>query len=133
MDDEVLVNQGRISAVTGRLLAATVVPRLAGLPQALDAAGARILDVGTGVAALAVELARAFPRVEVVGIDILQRVLDLAAPRVAEAGVAGRVTLRRQDVLDLDEPAGYQLAWVSGPFLPEVTLTAALPRLVIRW
>ena len=73
---------------------------------------------------------QAFPRAEVVGIDILQRALDLAAPRAAEADVAERITLRRQDVLDLDERAGYQLAWVPSLFLPEATLAAALPRLV---
>jgi Methyltransferase domain len=130
LDDEVLVNQGRASAVTGRLLATSVVRRLAGLPDALDTAGARILDVGTGVAALAVELALAFPLAEVVGIDILRRALDLAAPRVAEAGVAERLTLRRQDVLDLDGPEAYQFAWLPAPFLPEGTLAAAFPRLV---
>ena len=45
--------------------------------------GARTLDVGTGVAALAVAYAELFPRLTVVGIDVLPRVLALAGQTVA--------------------------------------------------
>ncbi|WP_433358384.1 SAM-dependent methyltransferase [Micromonospora saelicesensis] len=131
VDDEVLLHQGRASAATGRALATRVVPELAGLAQRLDSTDARVLDVGTGVAALAVALARALPRVSVVGIDVLQRALDLARGELAEArDVADRISLRRQDVAEVAEPGGYDLVWVPAPFLPQQTLALALPRLV---
>lgn len=130
-DDEVVLNQGRASAATGHVLAMKIVPRLTGLAGRLDEQGARVLDVGTGVAALAVALAEALPRVQVVGIDVVHRVLDLARRELAAAGeAAGRVSVRRQDVAELAEPSAYDLVWLPAPFLSEAALGAALPRLI---
>lgn len=130
-DDEVLLNQGRASAATGRALATRVVPELPGLAARLGRSGARILDVGTGVAALALALADAFPVAEVVGIDVLERVLELARAELAgaEPGVAGRVSLRHEDVVGLPDRAAYDLVWLPAPFLAEPALDTAVPRL----
>ncbi|WP_331764564.1 class I SAM-dependent methyltransferase [Streptomyces anthocyanicus] len=130
-DDAVLLHQGRASAMTGRALATRVVPALSGLADRLGAAGSRILDVGTGIAALALVLAQEFPRSEVVGIDTLQRALGLARAELAaaEPNVVGRVSLRHLDVADLAERAVYDLVWLPVPFLSEAALTAAVPRL----
>jgi len=130
-DDEVLLSQGRASAATGHALATKIVPRLPGLAGRLETEGARVLDVGTGVAALAVALAQAFPRAQILGIDIVDRVLDLARRELAGAGeVAGRVSVRRLDVAELAEQAAYDLVWLPAPFLTETALSAALPRLI---
>ncbi|GGJ33841.1 SAM-dependent methyltransferase [Streptomyces brasiliensis] len=130
--DEVLRNQGRASAGTGRAIAGTVVPALSGLAERLDIPGSRILDVGTGIAALALTLAEAFPRAEVVGIDVMERVLRLAREELAAAGTeaADRVTLRHADVVDLTEQGAYDMVWLPAPFLAEEALTHALPRLI---
>ncbi|MEV4122740.1 class I SAM-dependent methyltransferase [Micromonospora sp. NPDC049645] len=131
LDDEVLLHQGRASAATGRALATRVVPELPGLAQRLASGDALVLDIGTGVAALAVALARELPRASVVGIDVLQRALDLAGGELAQArDVADRIVLRLQDVAEVDEPGAFDLVWLPAPFLPEETLTLALPRLV---
>lgn len=131
-DDEVLRNQGRASAGTGRAIAGKVVPALPGLADRLDGQGSRILDIGTGIAALALALAEAFPRAEVVGIDVMERVLELARKELADAGTeaAGRVTLRHADVVDVAEQAAYDMVWLPAPFLTEAALTQALPRLI---
>ncbi|MFJ7495156.1 methyltransferase [Streptomyces sp. NPDC097727] len=131
-DDAVLLSQGRASAMTGRALAGRVVPALPGLGDRLDRTGSRILDVGTGVAALALALAQGLPHAEVVGIDVMERVLGLAAAELAnaQADVAGRVTLRHLDVAGLAERAAYDLAWLPAPFLSTNALTAAVPRLI---
>ncbi|MEV0819852.1 class I SAM-dependent methyltransferase [Nonomuraea rubra] len=131
-DDEVLLNQGRASAGTGRAIAGKVVPALPGLADRLDGQGSRILDIGTGIAALALALAEAFPRTEVVGIDVLERALELARKELAGAGTeaAGRVTLRHADVVDVAEQAAYDLVWLPAPFLAEAALAQALPRLI---
>jgi protein-L-isoaspartate O-methyltransferase len=130
-DDEVLLSQGRASAGTARALATKIVPELTGLAGRLEAAGSRILDIGTGVAAIAITLARAFPRSQVVGIDVLERALNLARAELDDAtDVAGRVSLRQLDLADLTEQAGYDLVWLPAPFLSEAALSAGLPRAI---
>ncbi|WP_225627435.1 class I SAM-dependent methyltransferase [Streptomyces werraensis] len=131
-DDEVLRNQGRASAGTGRAIAGTVVPALPGLAERLDVRGSRILDVGTGIAALALALAEAFPSSEIVGLDVMERMLELARTELADAGTeaANRVTLRHADVADMAERAAYDMVWLPAPFLSEAALSQALPRLV---
>ena len=91
--DEALLAQGRASAQGAAALAQFGLPMLAGLREEFDG-GARMLDVGTGVAALAVAYAELFPRLTVVGIDVLPRVLALAAQTVAASSVGDRVVLR---------------------------------------
>ncbi len=60
-DEAVLLHQGRASATTGRVLATKVVPALPGLDERLGGGDSRILDVGTGVAALALALTEQLP------------------------------------------------------------------------
>ncbi|KAB2382935.1 class I SAM-dependent methyltransferase [Actinomadura montaniterrae] len=131
-DDEVLRNQGRASAGTGRAIAGKVVPALPGLAERLEGRGSRILDIGTGIGALALALAEAFPRAEVVGIDVMERVLGLARKELAGAGTeaAGRITLRHAHAVDVAEQAAYDMVWLPAPFLAEAALTRALPRLI---
>lgn len=130
-DDAVLLNQGRASAMTGRALATKLVPALPGLAERFGEDGGRILDVGTGVAALAVALAQELPRAEVVGVDVLERALGLARKELAAAApdVAERVSLRHLDVAELTEQAAYDLVWLPAPFLSEAALTSAVPRI----
>ncbi|MEU3855360.1 methyltransferase domain-containing protein [Streptomyces sp. NPDC029554] len=132
LDDEVLRNQGRASAGTGRAIAGKVVPALPGLAERLDLEGSRILDVGTGIAALASALAEAFPRTVVVGIDVLERVLELAREELAatHGEVADRVVLRHGDVVGITDRAAYDLVWLPAPFLSENALAQAVPRLI---
>jgi demethylmenaquinone methyltransferase / 2-methoxy-6-polyprenyl-1,4-benzoquinol methylase len=54
----------------------------------------RVLDVATGTAAVAIELARAEPERSVVGIDQSPEMLAVGRERVAQAGLAQRVELR---------------------------------------
>ncbi len=106
------------------------VPMMQGLQDALSRPGARMLDVGTGVAALAVAWAELFPALTVVGLDVMPRVLALAARNVAASTVADRVVLREQDIGTLDDQGEYALAWLPAPFVPEAALRAGVVRLV---
>jgi SAM-dependent methyltransferase len=124
--DEALLAQGRASAQGAPLFARFVFPGLPGLTDALSRPGARMLDVGTGVAALAVAYAELWPELTVVGLDVLPRALRLAATTVAGSAVSGRVVLREQDVAMLDEPPTYSLAWLPAPFVPEVAVRAGI-------
>jgi methylase of polypeptide subunit release factors len=101
---------------------------MGGLAGRLAAPGARMLDVGTGVGAGAVAFAQQFPQVHVLGIDILDRALDLARQAIAASGVAARVTVRKQDVADFAGDAGFDVAWLPAPFIAGPALRRGLPR-----
>lgn len=128
--DQVLLDQGHGSAAIGHALATRLVPALDGLASRLATPGSRVLDAGTGIAALAIALARELPHVRVTAIDSLDHVLRLARAELRRAGApAERVELRHQDAADLREPDTYDLIWLPAPFLSEESLTAALPHL----
>jgi predicted O-methyltransferase YrrM len=127
--DQALLAQGRASAQGAAALRQIGIPMMPGLAEALAAPGARILDVGTGVAALAIAYAEQFPAVTVVGLDIDDHVLELAAATVQGSDVSDRVVLRRQDVSTLNEPGTYALAWLPAPFIPEPALRSGAHRI----
>jgi methyltransferase family protein len=88
------------------------------------------LDVGTGVGLLAVAAASIWPDATVTGIDVWGPSLDRARANVKEAALDERITLRNQDVRDLDDVDAFDCAWVPTFFLPSAALRAALPRVV---
>jgi hypothetical protein len=126
--DEALVAQGRASAQGAQMFAKFGLPMLSGLAELLAAPEALMLDVGTGVAALAVAYAELFPSLTVVGLDVLPRALALAAVTVAGSTVSDRIIVREQDVSTLDEVKRYALAWLPAPFIPEVALREGAKR-----
>ena len=124
-DVTVLQSQGRASMMLATLLQA-IAPGLGDLDARLHAAGAAALDLGTGVGWLAVALARAYPQLAVVGVDIAECPLALARENVTAAGVAHRVTLRQQDAARLTDESAFDLVWMPGPFLPGEVVPAVL-------
>jgi SAM-dependent methyltransferase len=127
--DAALIAQGRASGQAAAGLIKFGFPMMPGLAESLAQPNARMLDVGTGVAALAVAWAELLPAVTVVGIDVLPRVLALAARTVAASRVADRVVLREQDVAELTDENQYRLAWLPAPFVPEAALREGMPRI----
>lgn len=125
-DPLVLQMLGQASAALGPAIHDHVIPRYQGVADRLAAPDARVLDVGTGVGALACAFANLWPASTVVGLDVWPAALDLARPNVARAGLADRVELRLQDVVTLAEEDGYDLVWFAGPFIPETILDQAL-------
>ena len=73
---------------------------------------------------------RSFPQLHVLGIDVLDRALALARQAIAASDVAARVTVRKQDVADFADDAGFDLAFLPAPFIPQPALRAGLPRVV---
>jgi predicted O-methyltransferase YrrM len=126
--DEALLAQGHAGAQAAVPMARSMLPMMGDLASRVAAPGARMLDVGTGVAALAVSFAQGFPELHVLGIDILDRALDLARQAIAASDVAARVTVRKQDVAEFADDAGFDVAWLPAPFIPQPAVHAGLPR-----
>ena len=71
--------------------------------------------------------ARTWPNANVVGIDIWEPSLERARANVKEGGLDDRITLRTQNLADLDDENAFDLVWIPTFFLRETTLTDALP------
>jgi hypothetical protein len=128
--DEALRAQGEASAQAAPLFAQFVLPLMGDLKDRLAASGARMLDVGTGVAAMAIGYAEVFPQLNVLGLDVLDRALELARQTIAASSVSDRVSVRKQDVGELHDEGEFDLAWIPAPFIPESALRRGLPRVI---
>jgi methylase of polypeptide subunit release factors len=127
-DPVVLQSQGQASAALAVPVCDAVVPRCAGLSQRLEASGSAILDVGSGVGALALAFAHRYPSARVVGLDVWEPALTAARGNVAAADMSDRVEIRKQDVAALDEHNVYDLVWFAGPFIPGAIVADSISR-----
>jgi 2-polyprenyl-3-methyl-5-hydroxy-6-metoxy-1,4-benzoquinol methylase len=119
-DPQIIQGQGASSTVVAQLIAGAGI----GTPDA------RILDIGTGVGALAVAFCRTFPNSTVVGIDPWELSLELARQNVAAAGFDSRITLRRTRIEAFEDDDGFDLVWMPVIFLSRAVLKDAVQRAV---
>jgi ubiquinone/menaquinone biosynthesis C-methylase UbiE len=61
-----------------------------------------ILDTGCGFGIVAIEIARSFRNVEIVGIDLSEPLLELGQTLAEKAGVSDRIEFKKGDVQELD-------------------------------
>jgi ubiquinone/menaquinone biosynthesis C-methylase UbiE len=64
----------------------------------------RALDMGSGAGQLAIRLAKSAPNLAVIGLDLSDPMLDLAAVNAAKAGVGDRVTFIKADAASVPYP-----------------------------
>jgi ubiquinone/menaquinone biosynthesis C-methylase UbiE len=64
--------------------------------------GGRILDAGCGFGLTALEVAKAFPKAKVMGIDLSEPLLRIARDLTKEAGLTDRATFEKRDVTKTD-------------------------------
>lgn len=128
-DPNILLAQGHTSALVATLLQRFVLPALSDeLNARMAQPDAAFLDVGTGVAALAIEMCRLWPSLHVVGIDSSEHALALAREQVAAADADGQVQLRQATVEDLKDAEQFDLAWVPTFFSSATALEQAITR-----
>ncbi len=72
----------------------------------------RVLDVGCGTGWSSIALARAYPGVQVDGVDLDEASIADARRNAADAGVADRVRFEARDAAALDGEGGYDLACI---------------------
>jgi 2-polyprenyl-3-methyl-5-hydroxy-6-metoxy-1,4-benzoquinol methylase len=119
-DPQILQGQGASSVIVAQLLSGAGIGR----PDA------RILDIGTGVGALAVAFCRTFPNATVVGIDPWELSLELARQNVAAARLGSRITLRQTRIEAFEDDDGFDLVWMPVIFLCPPILKDAVRRAV---
>jgi 2-polyprenyl-3-methyl-5-hydroxy-6-metoxy-1,4-benzoquinol methylase len=124
-DPAVLQERGRGSRAVVRNIANLARQRPA---LAATLSNAKFLDVGTGVGWLAIEAAKTWPEMQIIGLDIWEPSLELARTNIAAEGMQNRITLRRQSVTDIEDEATFDIIWMPGPFLPREAVNSALPR-----
>src|SRR5258706_8639575 len=126
-DPIILQSQGQVSRLIVRGIDALAIQR----PElgAMLRGGGAFLDVGTGVGWLAIDMARSWPALRIVGVDPWQPALALARENLAKSGVAERIELRSQRAEHLDDVATFTLAWLPGPFIAAEIAGRALERI----
>lgn len=125
---ELIQAAGDVSTGLPRVIEQVVAPRLAGLADRLGAPGARFLDIGAGVAALSIEMARRWPTLEVVAIEPWAPALELARANVREAGHEQRIELRAESGERLCDESSYDLGWIPSLFIAEAVLPGVIER-----
>jgi SAM-dependent methyltransferase len=115
-DPLVLDGMGRGSMMIPQLLAAQ--PEFGSVDS--------LLDVGAGVGLLALSAANVWPSATVVGIDVWEPALERARANVKNADLDDRITLRNQNVTDLDDVDAYDCAWLPTFFLDEEAMPPAV-------
>ncbi len=98
-------------------------PLANGLLDRLPGGEHLVVDLGCGDAAFLVELCRMRPEIIGVGVDPDPRSVELARRRVADEGLADRITIRRgtaADALTLDLPSDGGLCFLTSFVLQEM-------------
>lgn len=99
--------------------------------ERLEAAPARILDLGTGSGALALALATQYPAAAVTATDQSAEALALAAENAQALGLSGRVTfLAGSWFAPLPAGARFDLIVSNPPYLTEAEMHTAEPEVV---
>lgn len=98
-------------------------------PSLYQTLHARFLDVGTGVAGIALRAAETCPELLIDVIDIWEPALRIAAENIAASPYADRIQLRKLDVTALAPEPRYALTWLPTMFLPRAVVQQALTRI----
>jgi SAM-dependent methyltransferase len=127
-EPEILHAAGDVSVAVARTLK-RLSAQLPGLTERLHSPGSTFLDIGVGVAALSIEMARLWPTLRVVGIDRLAPAIALGRERVGAADLADRIVLREQSAEELSDRDAFDLAWLPGAFVSQDNVEALVGRL----
>jgi SAM-dependent methyltransferase len=119
---DVLQGVGSASRAHAHMITREAVPVLEGLAERLRSPGCAFLDVGVGVAGLAIAVAQMWPEVRVVGLDPWQPSVALARRNIDEANLRARIEVREQGGETLADESAFDLAWLAATFIREPAL-----------
>ena len=119
-DASTLQSQGDASMMLAPMIKMRLAPQLGDLSARLEKPKARFLDVGVGVGSLAIAMARMFPELEIVGLDVFDGALAVARANVDKEKLADRIELRKVPVSDLRDERPFTLAWLPLFFIRDI-------------
>jgi 2-polyprenyl-3-methyl-5-hydroxy-6-metoxy-1,4-benzoquinol methylase len=126
-ESEILRSTGEANVAFPRLLKQNL-PLHEGLAERLESPDAAFLDVGVGVGAISIGMARTWPKLRVVGIDPWQPSLAIARENIKMAGLDTQIELREQTVQQLTDTKRFDLAFFPSFFIAENVIKTALER-----
>jgi SAM-dependent methyltransferase len=126
-DPAILQNFGQMSRGVVRAID-EFAPQLPEFNKALRQPGA-FLDVGTGVGWLAIEAARTWPMLRIVGIDPWEPSLNLARQNLVDTAMTNRIELRMQGLEEIPHRDEFTFVWLPSPFLPPKIILSALAKI----
>ncbi|MGZ4454033.1 MAG: SAM-dependent methyltransferase, partial [Nocardioides sp.] len=94
--------------------------------RALMRDGARVLELGCGVAGQLVTCLQAFPAMTAVGVELSDDLADIAEQRAAALGVGDRLRVVRGDAADFADPEPFDVAHWSQFFFPAASRAGAV-------
>ncbi|MBA1154914.1 SAM-dependent methyltransferase [Microvirga mediterraneensis] len=127
-DEAIIESQGTLT----RLWTTRALPKLKFLPglvPRLEKPGAALLDVGAGAAGLSIALCRNFPHLSAVALEPAPQPARIGERHVREAGLEGRIVMRRQRAEDLDDERAFDLVFLPQMFLPDAIIQDAIERI----
>jgi len=127
-DTELLQSFGEVSGGFPRVLRFKIGPDLDGLLDRLNAPGAKFLDVGVGVAELAIAMVREWPSLQVLGVDPWAPSLAIGERNVQNAGLDKQIELKEAAAETLSSSNEFDLAWVPSAFIPRQSLPNIIER-----
>lgn len=127
-DVDYLCDIGTLSATFVSVLANEIFPKMEGLEERLASPAASVLEVGTGVGALTVQMQRRWPNARLVGLEVLPQAYAIAEANLEEEALADRVELRLSSVLDLQDTDNFDVAWLPLAFFERRLITPAMQK-----
>ncbi len=124
-DPAILQTQGDGSAMLAPVMKNMIIPQLGDLAERMARPGAKFLDVGVGVASLAIAMARLWPELRVVGVDEYDAPLAIARDHITRAKLGDRIELRQTQIDTFGDEGIYDLAWVPSFFIAPDNVAAA--------
>jgi len=127
-DEAIIESQGTLT----RLWTTRALPKLKFLPglmPRLERPGAALLDVGAGAAGLSIALCRHFPHLTAAALEPAPHPATIGERHVREAGLDGRIVIRRQRAEDLEDERAFDLAFLPQMFLPDAIIQEAIERI----
>lgn len=116
-DPELLQAQGEAGRGAAREMALSRFAFVDGLDERLRGHNGTFLDVGLGVGVIAIEMCRAYPRLNVVGLEPAEAPRRAAAANIARAELTGRIEVQAQRVEELADVEAYDLVHLPQVFL----------------
>ena len=113
-----LYENGRIAQAEGNRpmfvheLGSAWIPALPEIDSAFRAHGGRVADIACGGGWSSIEMARAYPKVQVDGFDLDPASIEMADANLRGSGVESRVRFRCVDAAEARSPEGYDLVTI---------------------